>query len=66
LKPFVAGVPSETAPAVYVDPERMEKAIMDLIASVRGGADIDAVALTEAGLPQMLVDRIVRAGQTIS
>ena len=64
LKPFVPGVPSETAPAVYVEPERLEKAIMDLIASVRGDTSIDAVALMEAGLPRMLVDRIVKAART--
>jgi Family of unknown function (DUF6065) len=64
LKPFVPGVPSETAPAVYVEPERLEKAIMELIASVRGDTSIDAVALLEAGLPRMLVDRIVKAVRT--
>jgi Family of unknown function (DUF6065) len=64
LKPFVAGVPSGTAQAVFVDPDRLEKAIMELIASVRGDTSIDAVALMEAGLPRMLVDRIIKAVRT--
>jgi hypothetical protein len=49
LMPFVPGVPSETAQAVCVDAGRREKAIMELIASVRRDTRIDPVALTEAG-----------------
>jgi Family of unknown function (DUF6065) len=58
LKPFVEGVPEQTAPSVSIDPDRLEQAIAMLIASVRAGTTFDSEALAAAGLSQETVGRI--------
>ena len=66
LKPFVQGVPEEAAPPLTVDPDRLEKAIVSLIAAVRGGKNVAASGLTEAGLPRAMADRITRAAYMLA
>jgi Family of unknown function (DUF6065) len=66
LKPFVQGVPEEAEPSMTVDPERLEKAIVSLIAAVRGGTNVEASGLTAAGLPRAMADRIARAAYALA
>ena len=61
LKPFVQGVAEEAEPPLTVDPDRLEQAIVSLIASVRAGTNVEASVLTAAGLPRAMADRIARA-----
>jgi hypothetical protein len=64
LKPFVKGVPAETAGSISIDPDRLEAAIKSLTASIRHGSSFDAGLLTKAGLPGALADRIIKAALT--
>jgi hypothetical protein len=66
LKPFVQGVPEETEPPLMVDPDKLEKAIVELIASVRAGTNVEASVLTAAGLPHAMADRITRAAYALA
>jgi hypothetical protein len=66
LKPFVQGVPEETEPPLMVDPDKLEKAIVALIASVRAGTNVEASVLTAAGLPHAMADRITRAAYALA
>ena len=66
LKPFVQGVPEEVAPPLMVDPDRLEQAIVSLIASVRAGTNVEASVLTAAGLPRAMADRISRAAHALA
>ena len=66
LKPFVKGVPEEAAPPLMVDPDRLEKAIVALMGSVRAGTNVEADVLTAAGLPRAMADRITRAAYALA
>jgi uncharacterized protein DUF6065 len=66
LKPFVQGVAEETEPPLTVDPDRLEQAIVSLIASVRAGTNVEASVLTAAGLPRAMADRITRAAHALA
>jgi hypothetical protein len=66
LKPFVQGVPEEAAPPLMVDPDRLEQAIVGVIASIRAGTDVEADVLTAAGLPRAMADRITRAAYALA
>jgi Family of unknown function (DUF6065) len=66
LKPFVQGVPEEASPPLTVDPDRLEKAIVSLITSVRGGTNVEAGDLTAAGLPRAMADRVARAAYALA
>jgi hypothetical protein len=61
LRPFVEGVPEQVAPPLTLDPERLEKAFVSVVASVRAGATVEASVLTAAGLPRAMVERITQA-----
>ena len=66
LKPFVQGVAEEAEPPLTVDPDRLEQAIVSLIASVRAGTNVEASVLTAAGLPRAMADRIARAAHALA
>jgi Family of unknown function (DUF6065) len=66
LKPFVQGVAEEAEPPLTVDPDRLEQAIVSLIASVRAGTNVEASVLTAAGLPGAMADRIARAAHALA
>jgi hypothetical protein len=66
LKPFVQGVAEEAKPPLTVDPDRLEQAIVSLIASVRAGTNVEASVLTAAGLPGAMADRIARAAHALA
>jgi hypothetical protein len=66
LKPFVQGVAEEAEPPLTVDPDRLEQAIVSLIASVRAGTNVEAGVLTAAGLPRAMADRITRAAHALA
>jgi Family of unknown function (DUF6065) len=66
LKPFVQGVAEEAKPPWTVDPDRLEQAIVSLIASVRAGTNVEASVLTAAGLPGAMADRIARAAHALA
>jgi hypothetical protein len=60
LRPFVPGVPDESAPRVTVDPDRLETAIEALVAAARDRTVFDAGLLTAAGLPKDRADRLAK------
>jgi hypothetical protein len=66
LKPFVQGVAEEAEPPLTVDPDRLEQAIVSLIASVRTGTKVEASVLTAVGLPRAMADRITRAAHALA
>ena len=66
LKPFVQGVPEEVAPPLTVDADRLEKAFLSVIESVRAGATVEASVLTAAGLPPAMADRITQAAYALA
>jgi hypothetical protein len=61
LKPFVQGIPEQTPQPVSVDPDQLEKAIVELAHAVRNGGRFDRDLLTKAGLSELLTDRIMEA-----
>ncbi len=66
LKPFVEGVPEETAPPLTVDADRLEKAIVSVIASVRAGTNVEVSVLSAAGLPRAMAERITQAAYALA
>jgi hypothetical protein len=61
LRPFVLGIPNQISPEVTVDPDRLERAITALTASIRDGTRFDRSLFTAAGLPKASVERIMEA-----
>jgi hypothetical protein len=66
LKPFVQGVPEEAEPSLMVDADRLERAFVSVIESVRAGASVEASVLTAAGLPPAMADRITQAAYLLA
>jgi hypothetical protein len=53
--------PQNTTPQMTVDPDRLERAIAELTASVRNQTDFDPGLLIAAGLPEAAANRIAKA-----